>query len=88
MQKILTDAVAIGNATARAIDFRGRDPASKIYPDRHWNTPFIGGRYQWLTQGARNFDARTMYLLRGDHQHARDGGRHARHRLAIRIGQS
>ncbi|TBR40097.1 MULTISPECIES: DUF1254 domain-containing protein [Dyella] len=62
MKKILVDGAAIGNATARAIDFRGRDPASKIYPDRHWNTPFIGGSYEWLGDGARLFDARTMFF--------------------------
>jgi hypothetical protein len=62
MKKILTDAVAIGNATARAIDFRSRDKATLIYPDRHWNTPFVGGSYEWLNNGARNFDARTMFF--------------------------
>lgn len=63
MKKILTDAVAVGNATARSIDFRNRDPEARIYPDRHWNTPFIGGSYLWLTKGgARNFDARTMFF--------------------------
>lgn len=62
MKKILTDSVAIGNAVARSIDFRNRDAEARIYPDRHWNTPFIGGSYQWLTKGgARNFDARTMF---------------------------
>lgn len=62
MKKILTDAVAVGNAAARSIDFRGRAEDARIYPDRHWNTPFIGGSYQWLTKGgARNFDARTMF---------------------------
>ncbi|MBN3852261.1 DUF1254 domain-containing protein [Paraburkholderia sp. Ac-20340] len=62
MKKILTESVAVGNATARAIDFATRDPAARIYPDRHWNTPFIGGSYQWLANGARNFDARTMFF--------------------------
>lgn len=63
MKKILTDAVAIGNAIARSIDFRGRSSEVPIYPDEHWNTPFIGGSYQWLTKGgARNFDARTMFF--------------------------
>ncbi|MGA8134885.1 MAG: DUF1254 domain-containing protein, partial [Pseudomonas gingeri] len=62
MKAILIDAVAIGNATARAIDFRNRDRAVLIYSDRHWNTPFIGGSYEWLNNGARNFDARTMYF--------------------------
>jgi hypothetical protein len=62
MKKILTDAVAIGNATARAIDFRNRSKEVPIYPGQHWNTPFIGGSYEWLTKdGARNFDARTMF---------------------------
>jgi hypothetical protein len=63
MKAILTDAVAVGNAVARSIDFRNRSSEAKIYPDRHWNTPFIGGSYQWLTKGgARNFDARTMFF--------------------------
>jgi hypothetical protein len=63
MKKILTDAVAIGNATARSIDFRNRMPEAKIYPDRHWNTPFVGGSYQWLSPGgARLFDPRTMFF--------------------------
>ncbi|WP_246216357.1 DUF1254 domain-containing protein [Paraburkholderia agricolaris] len=62
MKKILIDAAAVGNATARAIDFANRDKAAPIYPDRHWNTPFIGGSYQWLNDGARNFDARTMFF--------------------------
>ncbi|VVE65346.1 signal peptide protein [Pandoraea captiosa] len=62
MKRILTDAVAVGNATARAFDFANRDPAARIYPDRQWNTPFIGGSYQWLDNGARNFDARTMFF--------------------------
>jgi hypothetical protein len=62
MKKILSDAVAIGNATARAIDFSNRDKAVLIYPDRHWHTPFVGGSYEWLNNGARNFDARTMFF--------------------------
>lgn len=63
MKKILVDAVGTGNAIARSIDFRGRDAEASIYPGGHWNTPFIGGSYQWLTKGgARNFDARTMFF--------------------------
>jgi hypothetical protein len=63
MKKILIDAVATGNAVARSIDFRNRNAEALIYPGSHWNTPFIGGSYQWLTKGgARNFDARTMFF--------------------------
>jgi len=62
LKKILEDSVAVGNAAARNIDFRPRDPAVMIYPDRKWTTPFIGGSYEWMTKsGARNFDARTLF---------------------------
>lgn len=63
MRKILVDAVAVGNAIARSIDFRSRMEGVRIYPDRHWNTPFVGGSYKWETKGgARIFDARTMFF--------------------------
>ena len=62
MKRILTDSVAVGNATARAIDFRNRSQEALIYPGRHWTTPFIGGSYEWLKNGARNFDARTLFF--------------------------
>ena len=48
MKKILTEAVAVGNATARAITFRNRDPRAPIYQNSHWKTGFIGGDYRWL----------------------------------------
>ena len=60
MIKILTDAVAVGNATARAIDFASRDKAVLIYPDRHWTTPFVDGSYEWLNNGARNAVTSTL----------------------------
>ncbi|HIE0996135.1 TPA: DUF1254 domain-containing protein [Pseudomonas aeruginosa] len=62
MKAILTEAAAVGNATARTIVFRNREAAARIYPDRHWNTPFLGGSYEWLNNGARNFDARTFFF--------------------------
>jgi hypothetical protein len=61
MKGILTDAVAIGNATARAILFASRDPRVSFYPDRQWGTPFIGGSYEFLERGERILDARTMF---------------------------
>ena len=36
MQAILTEAAAIGNATARSLFMRPRDPASYYYPDSAW----------------------------------------------------
>ncbi|WP_204305464.1 DUF1254 domain-containing protein [Enterobacter ludwigii] len=65
MTKILTDAVATGNATARAISFRNRDPRSMMYPHSQWRTSFIGDDYRWLGgDGAsgRDLDARTSFF--------------------------
>jgi hypothetical protein len=61
MKKILTDSVAVGNATARAILFKSRMKEAYFYPNSAWCTPFVGGSYEFLSQpGVRNFDARTM----------------------------
>jgi hypothetical protein len=61
MKGILTDAVAVANATARAIVFAPRDKRMKFYPDRQWTTAFIGGRYDFLLDGERMLDARTLF---------------------------
>jgi len=60
MKGILTDAIAVGNATARAIVFAPRDERVKFYPDRQWGTAFIGGSYEFLNNGERMLDARTL----------------------------
>ena len=65
MKRILTEAVALGNATARTIVFDSRDPATKYYPDRQWFTPFVGGSYQFLDGAARLLDARAMFFYYG-----------------------
>lgn len=61
MKAILTDAVAVANATARAIVFAPRDERVKFYPDRQWGTGFVGGSYQFLNNGERMLDARTLF---------------------------
>jgi hypothetical protein len=61
MKGILTDAVAVGNATARAIVFAPRDQRVMFYPDRHWGTAFIGGAYDFMNDGERMLDARTLF---------------------------
>ena len=45
-KKILTDAVAIGNATARAIGFAPRKPSVFFYPDRKRSAPFAGMSFE------------------------------------------
>jgi hypothetical protein len=62
MKKILTDAAAVGNATARAVSYRPRDPQVYFYPDKAWANPFVGDSYLFLGDGARLLDARTMFF--------------------------
>ena len=50
MKKILTDAVAVGNATARAISFRDRDPRVDIYPNSQWQSLSLATDYQLARQ--------------------------------------
>lgn len=61
MKKILKDSAAVGNATARAIEFSSREQGTYYYPGKAWFSPSNpDGSYLWLRDGARNLDARTM----------------------------
>jgi hypothetical protein len=62
MKAILTDAVAVANATARTLLFASRDEQAKFYPDRQWFTAFIGGSYLFQEESERLLDARTMFF--------------------------
>ncbi len=63
MKKILTEAAAVGDATARAIAFHMRDKNAYYYANSHWELPFIGG-YQFQTQpGVLNLDAYIYYYF-------------------------
>jgi hypothetical protein len=59
MMGILTDAAAVGNATARSILFANRDKAFFLYPDSYWETGFMGGSHEFLVNDVRYLDART-----------------------------
>ena len=62
MRKILTDAAAIGDATARALGYRPRDAAFYFYPGKGaWFTPFVGGSYEFIQNNVRLLDARTCF---------------------------
>ena len=62
MKKILTDSVAVANVIARSGLFASRDPQTRIFRDRQWQTPFVGGSYQFLAGAARLLDARAMFF--------------------------
>ena len=64
MKKILTEAAAVGNITARALAYKSRIPEAYFYKNSGWNSPFIGGSYEFLKEpGVRNIDARTFFFF-------------------------
>ena len=65
IRKILTDAIAIGNATARSLFFDTRMADAYKWKGSHWKTGFVGGDYKWLIDsgnGGRYLDARTFFF--------------------------
>jgi hypothetical protein len=60
MKKILDEAAAIGNASARAITFSPRDRTPYFYPDRQWYTSFAGG-HDFMNNGEMNLNDRIMF---------------------------
>jgi hypothetical protein len=61
MKKLLDEAVAIGNASARAIAFRPRNKAVYFYPDRQWYSPFAGGSHEFMNNGELVLDDRIAF---------------------------
>jgi hypothetical protein len=62
MTKILTDAVALGNAAARSFLWAPRDKRVFLYPDRQWVTPFVGGSYLFRDGAELMLDVRAMFF--------------------------
>lgn len=63
MKKLLEEAAAIGNATARAIVWYPREKTARIYPDSAsaWVMAYAGKDVFFKAGDARNLDARTMF---------------------------
>jgi hypothetical protein len=63
MKTLLTEAVAIGNATARTIVFQPREKEAYFYPDKNsaWVMAYLGKDVFFEVDGARNLDARTTF---------------------------
>ena len=52
MKKILVDAAAVGDATARTLTFQCRIKEAFFYPNSGWLTVFIGGSYKFEVNGS------------------------------------
>ena len=63
-RRILSEAAAIGNATARTLSFRHEasdiTADAALYADSAWFNPFLGG-YRFEDGGARLMDGRTAF---------------------------
>ena len=65
MKKILTEAAAVGDATARAIMYKWRGSDGYWYPDdpkSHWRLGFLGG-YKFEDNGARLLNAYSGFFF-------------------------
>jgi hypothetical protein len=63
MKAILTEAAAVGDATARAIIYRIRGQEDYYYPNSSWRIPLIGG-YQFQEQpGVLSLDGYISYFF-------------------------
>jgi hypothetical protein len=58
MKKILTEAAAVGDATARAIAFHTRNRDAYYYANSNWQLPFIGAT------SSRRCRARSISMAR------------------------
>jgi hypothetical protein len=65
LRAILVEAAALGNATARTLAFKPRDPRAYYYPHSSWKTGWIGGSPDFLVDGVRLLDSRTSFFFMG-----------------------
>jgi hypothetical protein len=63
MKKILTEAAAVGDATARAISYRIREKTAYYYDDSAWRLPFVGGYKFQEPPGVLNFDGYVTFFF-------------------------
>jgi hypothetical protein len=61
MKKLLAEGVKIGDAIAKANAYAHRDKRARIYPDRKYETIFIGGSHKFQDGDAMLLDARTLF---------------------------
>jgi hypothetical protein len=59
MRGILEQAAQLGAGMSRVVSYAPREPDAKIYGS--WNNVFAGGSYEFIRDGARLLDVRTMF---------------------------
>jgi hypothetical protein len=64
MKAILTEAAAVGDATARALTFRMREREAYLYENSAWRTVFLGG-YEFLDNGSLILDSYSQLYFFG-----------------------
>ena len=64
MRAILTEAAAVGDATARALTYRFRQPGAYYYPNSTWRTVLLGG-YRFQEDGVTLLDSTAQYYFVG-----------------------
>ncbi len=63
MKKILAEAAAVGDATARAVAFHMRDREDYYYENGSWQLPFMGGYRFELPPGVLRLDGYIFYYF-------------------------
>jgi len=61
LKQTLTEAVAIGTAAARSLNFAPRSRAPFLYDTGYWKTPFVGGNHEFQAGDVKLLDARTLF---------------------------
>ena len=66
MKKIFAKAAEQGVAMSRVIAFESRKPEARVYPNRRWESPFIGNSSTFDPKGYRDLEARTTFHFTAD----------------------
>ena len=61
MKKMLAEGIKIGDTIAKANAYAHSDKRARIYPDRKYETIFIGGSHEFKDGEAMLLDARTLF---------------------------
>lgn len=61
LKQTLTEAVALGTAAARSLNYAPRSRAPFLYETGYWKTAFVGGNHQFQYGDVKLVDARTLF---------------------------